>query len=61
MKQSVVSEEMLNAAMDAFYPGEDWRKDLGIALDASLKDMRAALETAIDIMIKEQSNYASSL
>jgi hypothetical protein len=40
------TERQLHAAMDAFYPGEDWRADLGCALETSLRDMRAALIAA---------------
>lgn len=40
------SQAQLDAAMDAFYPGEDWRASLGCALETSLRDMRAALRAA---------------
>jgi len=40
------TDQQLHAAMDAFYPGENWREVLGPALETSLRDMRAALIAA---------------
>lgn len=40
------ADARIEAAMDAFYPGEDWRVALGIALPDSLRDMRAAIAAA---------------
>jgi hypothetical protein len=47
--RAAISEAQLHAAMDAFYPGENWRVDLGCALESSLRDMKSALRAALSV------------
>ena len=42
-----VTDEMVEAALDKWYPGEDWRKILGENLRA---DMRAVILAALDAL-----------
>ncbi|NJL06822.1 MAG: hypothetical protein HC900_00100 [Methylacidiphilales bacterium] len=42
----MITEKQVDAALDAYFTGEDWRNALGDALAAARRDMRAALEAA---------------
>ncbi|NEU14030.1 hypothetical protein G3T14_18115 [Methylobacterium sp. BTF04] len=49
----------VEAAMDAFYPGEDWRTVLGEYADGCREEMRAALAAADAIRPAESAGQAS--
>ena len=46
-----VTDEMVEAALDKWYPGEDWRKVLEENLDRYRAEMRAAILAALDAQV----------
>ena len=47
-----VTDEMVEAALDKWYPGEDWRKVLEEHVDHYRGEMRAAILAALDALPK---------
>ena len=53
-----VTDEMVEAALDKWYPGEDWRKVLEENLDRYRAEMRAAL---IAVLTRTERAYKAIL
>lgn len=54
-KPEAISDGSVDAALDAWYPGEDWRGVFGKSDTAThvRRDMRAAISAALEHMAKE--------